>query len=276
MSENQRYKFTPAPFPYTHYQEDEIDLKELIKTILKYKKFIIIFTVIGTLIGAIFAYTKTPIYEIKANLQPGYIIKNLSNKKYFFSPTVLNTYIKSKFDQSYKSNYPQIESNIVKKTDILSISIQDYSNKNAINDLRKILDDIHQKEIQKINFYKKTIMNKIDILNKQKNNFQKEIKILKQNIHNIKDPNIYQLTLSQINQYQNNLVNLNLQIEDLKKQISPLNIKQTYIVGDIKTYPSPIKPKKKLIIIISFILSLTISIISIFIIEFIKELKTTN
>ena len=58
-------------------QEDEIDLRELFNTLYQYKVFIISFTIFITLIAAIYAYTKTPIYEVKSNVQIGYIGNNL-------------------------------------------------------------------------------------------------------------------------------------------------------------------------------------------------------
>jgi len=61
-------------------EEDEIDLKELILTLSKWKKFIIIFTTIITTLSVIYVLSKTPIYEVTSNVQIGYIGKNLVNE----------------------------------------------------------------------------------------------------------------------------------------------------------------------------------------------------
>ena len=53
--------------------EDEIDLRELLRTILKYKMFIFIFALLTTIGAITYAYSKTPIYEVKANIQLGHI-----------------------------------------------------------------------------------------------------------------------------------------------------------------------------------------------------------
>ena len=58
-------------------QEDEIDLKELFETILKYKYFITLFTLFITILAGVYVYVKTPIYEIKSNVQAGHIGKDL-------------------------------------------------------------------------------------------------------------------------------------------------------------------------------------------------------
>lgn len=52
-------------------EEDEIDLRELFKTIWDKKVFIILFTLIITVLAGIFAYTKTPIYEAKVLIEIG-------------------------------------------------------------------------------------------------------------------------------------------------------------------------------------------------------------
>ena len=61
----------------TKYEEDEIDLKELWKIIVKRKIFILIFTFIITIIALIWVMTRTPIYEVKSNIQIGFIEKDL-------------------------------------------------------------------------------------------------------------------------------------------------------------------------------------------------------
>jgi len=57
--------------PVNYYEEDEIDLKELLLTIWKHRWFVVIFTFVVTLAAAIYAFTRTPIYEVKANIAPG-------------------------------------------------------------------------------------------------------------------------------------------------------------------------------------------------------------
>ncbi len=75
--------------PVRQYEEDEIDLKELIITILKYKKFIIFFTSLITLSAILYVFLKTPLYQVKSNIQIGYI-----GEKLFDSPNAVVTKLK--------------------------------------------------------------------------------------------------------------------------------------------------------------------------------------
>jgi len=51
--------------------KDEIDLRELFNTIAKNKKIIFLVTFIITALAIIYAYSKTPIYEVKALIEIG-------------------------------------------------------------------------------------------------------------------------------------------------------------------------------------------------------------
>jgi len=254
------------------YEDDEIDLKDLIKTILRYKKFIVIFTGIITLLAIVYVYFKKPIYEIKANLQVGY--KN--NKQYFYNPNSLIVYIKNTYDNSKndKIKYPKVDVSLVKKTrDILNIKIDAFSNEKAINYLNKILKDINSKENTKIEIYKNIINQKIKILQESK----KQLLINKQNylnkIKSINDSQIISNLLQAIADIEQQVLSINEKIINLKSQLSPLNMVKTQIIGKIEKSNKPIKPKKTLIVIVAFITGFILSIFLVFFIEFIKSLK---
>lgn len=89
-------------------QEDEIDLRELIKTILKYKKFIVIFTLVVVLVASLYIFLKPIIYQgnmlieigqalsfdkesktiDKFNLENNYDLQNILSSKFIASITV--------------------------------------------------------------------------------------------------------------------------------------------------------------------------------------------
>ena len=54
---------------YNQIQNDEIDLKDLFKTIMKYKYIIALFAIIFTLAAAVFAYTKPSVYSSFATIE---------------------------------------------------------------------------------------------------------------------------------------------------------------------------------------------------------------
>jgi tyrosine-protein kinase Etk/Wzc len=53
----------------TQIQNDEIDLKDLFKTIMKYKYIIALFAIIFTIASAVFAYVKPSVYSSFATIE---------------------------------------------------------------------------------------------------------------------------------------------------------------------------------------------------------------
>jgi uncharacterized protein involved in exopolysaccharide biosynthesis len=275
--ERKKQSVIPVQYiPVTQCEEDEIDLKELIKTILKYKKFIFVFTLLITFLSAVYVFLKTPVYEINTDIQVGYI----SNKKiYLIDPQAVKLYIKNNFDNSNndKIKYPKVEVNLTKGTrNILNLKIDTFSNKEGLDYLNKILSAIHKKEDKKLNIYIKNIKSQIKILQNHSNNLKNKIKILEKQLKITKDPDIYKIILNSIFQNQKEIVSTQLKITNLQNQISPVNITKTQIIGKIIQHDHPIKPKKKLIITVAFITGLILSIFLVFFIEFIKSFKEEN
>ncbi|MGC8925063.1 MAG: Wzz/FepE/Etk N-terminal domain-containing protein [Calditerrivibrio sp.] len=257
--------------PNQPYQEDEIDLKDLIKTIMKRKYFIITFTMIITLLAAIYAFLKTPIYEINSNLKVGYIINSNS-----IEPKTMIEYIKGNFDNSKNENkkFPQVDADIIKQTnDLINIKIRAFSNDEALAYLDKILDYIHKEEDKKISFYKENIKSQIKLLEIQITEIEQQINALENQLKTTKNPLLFQILLSHTKDYQIKILENKLKITDLNFQLSPLRITKTDTIGKVLTYKNPKKPNKILIITVAFVTGIFLSIFIIFFIDFAKNFK---
>lgn len=62
MNENQQMMY-----------EDEIDIADIIRALIKWKKLIIGITILTTLLAAVYVFIKTPIYEVKSSIEIGKI-----------------------------------------------------------------------------------------------------------------------------------------------------------------------------------------------------------
>ncbi|MFW3412499.1 Wzz/FepE/Etk N-terminal domain-containing protein [Aliarcobacter butzleri] len=137
-----------------YLQDDEIDLKELFKTLWKYKIFILVFTSMITLIALIYVLLKNPIpiYQGKMYLEIGQI----QNKN--FAPIS----IEKVTDLAYILNLEfKVNSNIPKNTFNLIEITFDNVNKNIINDtLIKVKDFVLEKHKEQTSFYESVIMTK--------------------------------------------------------------------------------------------------------------------
>ena len=361
------------------YEDDEIDLRELWITITKHKKFIIIFTLIITLIATIYCFVKTPIYEVKSNVQIGYIGDNLvdssgvivkklkiifnvddeiQTKNKFISKVSsittnkkLKNFIEIKTqaitnDKALKKNKEVVS--YLQKTYAPKINQYIFNTKNQIKNIQQQINNINTFETKSIqrqikllktqtiakidekinfiknieipalnekikfetntlkkyteainNFYKNNsgsknsatnMLSSIQMVNYQNLifNSKNELKDLKAKIEknqnetipnlqkekeNIKNDNIRKLEHQLAIDLPNKEIWLQEQIKQLKLNISEINIQNSHVVGHYIVHDYPVKPKKKLIIIVAFITGLILAIFIVFFLEFIKSVK---
>ena len=274
----QEQKIIPVQYIPVECDEDEISLKDIVKTLLKHKKFIAVFTLLITALAVVYVFIKKPVYEISTSVQLGYIYSNSnSNSKiYLLDPYATKVYLENiyKKDKFNKIKYPTININTPKSIkDIYNLNIDAYSNQEATEYLNKILKDLKNKENKKLISIKSNINKKIVILKNSNIRLLDELKELKQQLKTTKDSQLYATILNNISEIQSQITKNELDITNLQSFLSPANITHTHLIGTIKKSPNPIKPNKKLIIIVAFITGFILSIFLVFLIEFIKSLK---
>lgn len=135
-----------------YIQEDEIDLKELFKTLWDKKIFVIIITFLATICGAVYIFVKNPIpiYEGKVLLEIGEIQNPYGGSSYFDTPNNLAEILKARYS---------VESSSPKGTNkLLEITTRDI-NKQVIQDnLETSIQYIMQRHKEKAKFYENYIM----------------------------------------------------------------------------------------------------------------------
>ena len=312
------------------HEEDEIDLKELLKTLLHYKKTIFITTFLITFFAFVYVLLKTPVYEAKALIEIGsYRLNddkaqnNKNSRVLLDTPNNLKTklditFIESKKNLKGKQQWIENISIPNKSTTFLSVKAQGATTELAKKELldllhyiqnehQKLLDDIKQKRLKKIAIMQKKIatLQNIDLpINiKNQKKMLHDIKFYENNLHQLikefnktksknstfalliltQQKNIQDLIYNLQNQL-DNLVkqenNIKIEIDDINQQImdtqnllKPYNYKNTDFIGGILTQDHPIKPKKKLVVIVAFITGFILSVFLVFFLEFIKSFK---
>ncbi|QOG12098.1 Wzz/FepE/Etk N-terminal domain-containing protein [Arcobacter sp. FWKO B] len=252
MQENRQY-----------IQEDEIDLKELFKTIWDKRIFVSIFSILVTFGAAVYALLLTPTYEVKAVLEIGSYSQSNSNTNNI-NPTsnlIENTQnLIKRLEVVYINNASKDDIAIVNQItvvrntlNLIEISVLSDTNEKAIQKLSVIVDKIKLEHKELINRYRLLISENINNLKQQKIELEKE--------NNKFDGSLaikYQLT-SKIN--------------ELELLISSHNIKETDIIGSFIVNKSPIKPKKSLIVTVAFVTGFILSIFLLFFMQFISSMR---
>ena len=135
-------------------QEDEIDLRELFKTIWERKLFVILFTSIVTLIAIVYVLVKNPIpiYQGKAFLEIGKIQSQTFGQALFDNPTDLAQIL---------SIEHKVEASIPKATiSLLEITSKNENKGEIQNNIKDAVTFIINKHTEKAKFYENVIMTK--------------------------------------------------------------------------------------------------------------------
>ncbi|MFY9106364.1 Wzz/FepE/Etk N-terminal domain-containing protein [Aliarcobacter cryaerophilus] len=181
-------------------QEDEIDLKELFKTIWAKKIFIVIFTLVVTILAGFYAYSKTPIYEAKALLEIGEYKKNPVDDAVALEKKLSTIFID--MEKNLKDKTSQISNISVVKglKNFLEIKSESTSNEEAKNEIlkvltfvqnehEKILDDVKKQkdmELRNIDLQISDIKSKsVDLIDKKIENNIKNLKSLEEQLKQI-------------------------------------------------------------------------------------------
>ncbi|MDX4047690.1 Wzz/FepE/Etk N-terminal domain-containing protein [Aliarcobacter skirrowii] len=199
-----------------YLQDDEIDLRELFLTLWEKKVFIILFTLVITVLATVYAYSKTPIYEAKALVEIGEYKINNTTKNSVDDASVITRKLTTLFidiEKNLKDKTSQISNISVVKglKNFLEIKSESTSNEEAKNEILKVLTFV-QNEHEKI----------LDDVKKQK---EKELRNIDLQISDIKSKSVALID----KKIENNIKNLKSLEEQLKqvdeslKKIDTLN-----------------------------------------------------
>ncbi|QFR48904.1 hypothetical protein FJR48_03880 [Sulfurimonas lithotrophica] len=314
------------------YQEDEIDLKELVRTLWVKKTFIIIFTTIITLLAITYAFFAPKVYEAKVIFKIGeykQIVNNDDKNTNTVTVTIANA---SELTQELEILYIDLYKNVKdreakidkvgllkRQKNLFEVVALGNSNNSVTKELKKILKYVQEKHIKILNDIKNiresqieqlysrliilktktlpTLKDRIDRYNANIQIYEQNFKDVQNNIKKIKNKNPTLATI-QINEQKylaDMLITLHDSLEELeakkdnielieiakieeelntlKSLMEPHNYKNTDVIGDIMTNDSPVKPKKKLIVIVAFVTGFILSIFLVFFMEFIRGFR---
>jgi len=190
-----------------------------------------------------------------------------------------------------KIELPRVKTISVPKNSksILSLIIHSNNNKEGVKYIQTVIGKIEAQYKEKTDAYTKIQKELIALIredirenSESLTQMKNELDDYSQKIISLKseDAALAGIYALQIGQKQNQLQDLKKYISELKAKeqelelsITPFMIKPTHIVGEIETLENPIKPKKKLIVIVAFISGLMLSVFLAFFLEFIGNIR---
>ncbi|MDT8337603.1 MAG: Wzz/FepE/Etk N-terminal domain-containing protein [Sulfurimonas sp.] len=177
-------------------QEDEIDLRELFKTLVKHKIKIVLITLAVTIGAIVYALSKTPIYEVKSNVQVGYIGEDLIVAPETLVKTlnlVFNVEDKPSSKDEFISEVTSISTNKNLKN-FIEIKAEGISNEEALKKNKEVVDFIKNSYQPKIKQYIKEAKSSIENTKRDIKSIDDfEIKNIKEQIRILKEHNIVKI-----------------------------------------------------------------------------------
>lgn len=278
------------------HNAEVIDLRDLFQIISKRKKLIGIVTLLFIVGAGLYSFSAKPIYQVQAMIEIGKLKAGTKDEKALDDIE----YVKQKLEYIYgvkskkKREYPIIKAikGSKKAKSIFIVVVEGRSNKQAVQFIEKIVQKIEAEYRTKVSRYIKTqkdliALKKMDIERSNKNlsEIKKSIENYNKKIMNIRTEDaalsgIYTIQISQnqtqIQDLQERISKLKSKVYDLQLSITTLRIKQTQIVGKVEILDKPVRPKKVLIMVVSFITGLLFSIFLVFLLNFIAIFRRTE
>ncbi|MFT7004967.1 MAG: LPS O-antigen subunit length determinant protein (WzzB/FepE family) [Sulfurimonas sp.] len=220
------------------YEEDEIDLRELFRTLMRNKIKIVVMTSIITIGAIIYAYSAPKVYESKVILKIGeYKLKSNSNSKVVVADSLeLSKELEILFidilknEKDRKSKIKSI--GLVKKQkSFLEISALGSSNEFAVGELEKVVSFVQTK-------HKK-------ILDEVKENREAEVKQITANLHLLSTKTLKSL-IGKIQRYKKDIQRYEVNLEETQKNLKKIKVisptlaaiqinERRYIVENLKS-----------------------------------------
>ena len=259
-------------------EEEEIELRDYINVLVKWKRLIIVITLIAVLISGLLSYFVLPkVYEGSATIQLAQVSSNL-----LLSPSEIQTQIESATFVQKLSDDLNVPFDEIKKN--INVSIPQNSNFVIVNFehkdkelIRKFFDkllyelnsvnaDEYNNQINSIKSKVLTLSSQIEILNPEITQISKQI--LQMQKSSSKDELGSYLLTSLYESMLSKKIDLENTVTDLNSQLSMSHefeyLQQPYVSD------TPVKPNKKLNILVSGVAALFFSILLAFFLEYMQ------
>jgi LPS O-antigen subunit length determinant protein (WzzB/FepE family) len=203
------------------YVEEEIDLRDLFKTVWDRRIFILVFTFLVTLLAIVYLIIKTPIYEVKALLEIGSYKTEIVNNQGQTSIETVNLDDANELSKKLSMIFIDLKKNEKdKEFEITKINLSK-GMKNFIEvSSESTSNDLGIKGLNEIITYAKDIHSKLLKDVKEKNDLEiKNIDSLISNIQNDKIVNINK----KIELYDQNIINLEEQMKSVIETLKNMN-----------------------------------------------------
>jgi len=278
MTENPNTYESAQPTNYVQRQDDdEISLIELWDILVRRKKIIAaVFAIVMVAALGYLAVAK-PVFESRAIISVGFIPQNANLVD---SRNVLNTDTKlvenpENLVREMKELYGVNAETKKTEEGILSLAVQELSPEksreklgSAIEKTVNELDTLYNEAISDITAYMDSLESQQTELENQIDEYKKGI-----NLTSTKDASLSAMMILEKGNALEQKTDLEKQIAILRLALSPVNNQPTKILSGPTLPSTPVKPKQKLVLALSFVLGIFMGVFAAFFAEFLANAK---
>ena len=260
--------------PSPEYYDDEIDLRDLILVLWNYRKFVLGIFLASLLIGAVISFAITPVYQVKAKISLGnYAVDPDSGKQLMTPETAREILLSSDFqEQAWGSGISAgtLDITTVENTNILQFTLETSEPQRGVVLLNKLIAQFEEKT-------KEQYERSIELLNNDLQNTEVELRKINKNIDQTREL-LENTSASQLQQ--TGLLDTlsrflgqrdKLSERKLKTEQKLNNIEAMEVLERPEAASSPMRPNKKLNIVVAGTLGLVVSVFGVFIVDYFRR-----
>lgn len=260
--------------PSPEYYDDEIDLRDLILVLWNYRKFVLGIFLASLLIGAVISFAITPVYQVKAKISLGNYAVDPDNGQPLMTPeTAREILLSSDFQEEawgHENNAGALNIAPVENTNILQFTLETSEPQRGVVLLNKLIAQFEEKT-------KEQYERSIELLNKDLQNTDGELQEINKSIAHtreiLENTSASQLqqaglldTLSRFLEQRDKLSERKLKAEQKLNSIEGMEVLERPEAAS-----SPVRPNKKLNIILAGMLGLMVGVFGVFIVDYFRR-----
>lgn len=260
--------------PSPEYYDDEIDLRDLILVLWNYRKFVLGIFLASLLIGAVISFAITPVYQVKAKMALGNYAVDPDNGQPLMTPeTAREILLSSDFQEEAWGtgiNAGALDITPIENTNILQLTLETSEPQQGVVLLNELIAQFEEKT-------KEQYERSIELLNKDLQNTDGELQEINKSIAHtreiLENTSASQLqqaglldTLSRFLEQRDKLSERKLKTEQKLNSIEGMEVLERPEAAS-----SPMRPNKKLNIVVAGMLGLMVGVFMAFTVDYFRR-----
>ena len=261
---------------------DEIDLFELWRILVKRKWQVLVVTFLVVVLSTAYAFFTKPVYKASGLIEIGRFLfsdEKGAQFKLWDSPSDVAIMAKQ-LEKGAKVSIPKVGR--LQAENIIQVDIEAGSPKAAENRVRKLVERIitkHENTLRQLEEEKSREIEELEksiiMLERKSDSLGRVVnRIVKREEDSLEKQMLGLVAILKLEIFKDkqNILKLKKNLSSLKKSISPVFLKPTTLIN-LKSPQTPVKPKKKLIIMLGIVTGLMCGVFVAFFSEFIEKSK---